>query len=95
MDFDKALDLAEKNKNLTIFDAFIKAKSVIGRHQKIICAISGGSDSDIMLDIIEKVKGNKNVIYVWSNTGLEFLATKKHLEYLEQKYNITIERESR
>lgn len=90
--FNKALQMAERGKNLTIFDALIKAKSVLGRHQKIVVAISGGSDSDVVLDLIEKVKGDKDVKYVWFNTGLEYQATKDHLKYLETKYGIKIER---
>lgn len=52
-----------------------------------------GGDSDLVLDIIEKLKGNKHITYVWFNTGLEYQATKDHLEYLEKKYNIEILRE--
>lgn len=52
-----------------------------------------GGDSDLVLDIIEKLKGDKHITYVWFNTGLEYQATKDHLEYLEKKYNIEILRE--
>lgn len=61
---------------------------------KITASISGGSDSDIMLDIIERAKklANKDVDieYVWFNTGLEYEATKRHLEYLRERYQIQI-----
>lgn len=93
INFDEALQMAEREKNLTIFDALIKAKSVLGRHQKIVVAISGGADSDVVLDLIEKTKGDKDVKYVWYNTGLEYQATKDHLKYLEAKYGIKLERE--
>lgn len=94
INFDEALQMAEREKNLTIFDALIKAKSVLGRHQKIVVAISGGADSDVVLDLIEKTKGDKDIKYVWYNTGLEYQATKDHLKYLEAKYGIKLERES-
>lgn len=82
-------------KNATVLDNFVKAYSVINRPQykTIFCSISGGSDSDIMMDIIYKVDVNKKVTYVWFDTGLEYEATKRHIEYLEKKYNVKIMRE--
>lgn len=50
-----------------------------------------GADSDICMDICEKVKPH-GVRYVWFDTGIEYQATKDHLTYLEKKYNITIDR---
>ena len=78
--------------NLTIFDSQVKAKSVLEHHEKPVCSISGGSDSDIVLDLIYKADTEKKVKYVWFNTGIEYKATKEHLNYLEKKYNIQIER---
>lgn len=81
--------------NFTVFDSFVKANSVINdpKYKTIICSISGGSDSDIILDICKKVDVQKKIIYVWFDTGLEYKATKEHLKYLEKKYNIEIHRE--
>ena len=78
--------------NITIFDSEVKAKSVLEHHEKPICSISGGSDSDIVLDLIHKLDTENKVKYVWFNTGIEYQATKEHLKYLEKKYNIQIER---
>ena len=78
--------------NPTVFDSFVKAESVLAKHEKIVVSISGGSDSDIVLDLIERVRGDKNVEYVWFDTGVEYQATKDHLVYLEQRYGITIQR---
>lgn len=62
-------------------------------YDNIMVSISGGSDSDIMLDMIERVGYPlSKVHYVFFDTGLEFQATKNHLEYLENKYGIFIER---
>lgn len=81
--------------DITVVDSFVKANSVINNpsYKNIMCSISGGSDSDIILDLIHKVDINKKVKYVWFNTGLEYQATKDHLKYLEEKYNIEIIRE--
>lgn len=45
-----------------------------------------------MLDIISRIDTKAKIHYVFFDTGLEYDATKRHLDYLERKYNITIER---
>lgn len=79
-------------KNKTIGDNLIRAWSIINspKYENIVCSISGGSDSDIMLDICYRCDKNKKIDYVWFDTGLEYQATKDHLKYLEEKYNIEI-----
>lgn len=62
-----------------------------GGYKKVLCSISGGSDSDIVLDIVTKCDNNKIVDYVFFDTGLEYQATKEHINFLENKYNIKIE----
>lgn len=73
---------------------FIKAWSKINSplYSKIICTISGGSDSDIVLDICTKCDRCNKIEYVWFDTGLEYQATKDHLEELERSYGIKIKR---
>lgn len=82
----------EECENLTIIDSFAVALQKIPKADNIVCSISGGADSDIMCDIITKVDTEKKVKYVFFDTGIEYEATKKHLEYLEGKYGITIHR---
>lgn len=79
-------------KDETIVNNFIKAWKIINNpdYEKIVCSISGGSDSDDVLDICHKCDIDKKIDYVWFNTGLEYEATKEHLKYLEQKYNVVI-----
>ena len=60
-------------------------------YKKVLCSISGGSDSDIVLDLITKCDNNKIVDYVFFDTGLEYQATKEHIKFLEEKYDINIE----
>jgi len=88
-------EFLDTQDDITIVDSFVKANSVINSplYETILCSISGGSDSDVMLDLISRVDLNKKVKYVWFNTGLEYQATKDHLDYLEKKYNIEIIRE--
>ena len=61
-------------------------------HKNIACSISGGADSDIMLDIVSRLDSDKKVHYVFFDTGIEMRATLKHLDYLEDRYGIKIER---
>lgn len=83
--------------NPTVLDAVIKTEDHINRVAreggKIMVSVSGGSDSDIMLDMFERLGYDEGeVVYVWFDTGLEYDATKRHLKYLEQKYGIEIKR---
>ncbi len=63
-------------------------------HPNAICSYSGGSDSDIMLDLIERTREVFNlppVKYVFFNTGLELDATKRHVKEVAEKYGVEIE----
>ena len=79
-------------KNKVIVDNLIRAWSIINKekYKKILCTISGGADSDIVLDICTKVDVHNKIEYVWFDTGLEYQATKNHLKYLSEKYSIDI-----
>lgn len=80
-------------ENFTIFDTKAKMQQVLNENKTIGVAISGGADSDLLVDLFEKNKLEKNIIkYIFFDTGLEYEATKRHLLYLENKYNIEIER---
>ena len=78
--------------NQTVGDNFIRAWSIINnpKYEKICCSVSGGSDSDIMMDICTKLDIHHKITYVFYNTGLEYSATKEHIKYLEQKYHVEI-----
>lgn len=82
------------------FDAphkFEVIKSIIARrlteHPNAICSYSGGSDSDIMLHLIETVREMFSlppVQYCFFNTGLEMEAIKRHVREVAQLYGVTI-----
>lgn len=71
------------------------------QHPNAICSYSGGSDSDIMIDLIERTRKMFNdacgrevlkpVKYVFFNTGLEMKATKDHVKATAEKYGVEIE----
>ncbi len=62
-------------------------------HPKAICSYSGGADSDILIDLIERTRsvfGLPPVKYVFFNTGLEMKATKDHVKAISEKYGVEI-----
>ena len=83
------------------FDAphkFLAISSIIAKrlieHPNAICSYSGGSDSDVMIDLIERTRaefGLPAIRYVFFNTGLEMQATKDHVKATAEKYGIEIE----
>ena len=93
---NKADEYIAKAPTLTIFDGLVKAKSVLTNNKNILVSVSGGADSDCMIDIVENLiprDGEHDVTYVWFDTGVEMDATKRHLSFLEEKYDIKIHRE--
>lgn len=79
---------------LAIADAAMKFKSVLETHEKALVSISGGADSDVMLDMCERVRDGTgcSVTYAFFDTGIEYEATKRHVAWLEGRYCVTIER---
>lgn len=73
--------------------AMQKASARLCCFSKIMVCISGGSDSDVMLDLLLRVCPREKMNFVFFDTGIEYEATKRHLSELEKKYNIKIERQ--
>lgn len=94
MSLDNVLDNLPEFHSDEIIKSFVKGYTIINRpmYKNIVCSISGGSDSDIVLDIVHRIDEQKKVRYVWFDTGLEYKATKEHLDYLEERYGVQIER---
>ncbi len=82
------------------FDApekFQAIQSIIAKrlseHPHAICSYSGGADSDIMIDIIERTRELFElppIAYVFFNTGLEMQAIKDHVKTTSEKYGVFI-----
>lgn len=90
MIFDDITTYAPNQETMLVF---AKGFNYIRRCSgNIGCAVSGGADSDIMVDILTKLDDEKKIRYVFFDTGIEYQATKRHLDELEQKYNIKIDR---
>jgi len=92
-EFSDFLNTAPCNHN--IFKYLMITRNKLRQYKRIAVSVSGGSDSDIILDLIELVKpsdGCGEIRYIFFDTGLEYDATLRHITETEQKYGITIER---
>lgn len=76
---------------------FLAIEAIIGRrlveHPNAVCSYSGGSDSDLLIDLIERVRNNlqlKPVVYTFFETGLEMKATRRHVDETAEKYGVEI-----
>lgn len=90
MNVANELDKGNIPNNKEIYDSFLVTNHKFKHYEKILCSISGGSDSDILIDLFCRINKDK-VNFVFFNTGLEYTATKEHLKYLENKYKVKIE----
>lgn len=86
---NEMLDMAQ---DFYMQDAIFNASKQINGHNKIACSISGGADSDIMLDLLWRLDKQGKIDYVWIDTGLEYDATKRHIKEIEEKYGIQIKK---
>lgn len=75
------LEIALNNcpNNIAIFDSFVKTNNTVPNFKKVLVAVSGGSDSDIVVDIFRQLFSPEEVEWVWYDTGIEYQATKDHL----------------
>lgn len=77
---------------------FQAIQSIVARrlreHPNAICSYSGGADSDILIDVIERARkmlpSLQPVKYAFFNTGLEMKATKDHVKETAEKYGVEI-----
>lgn len=76
---------------------FEAIKSIIAKrlvqYPNAICSYSGGSDSDILIHLIESVRkiyDLPQITYCFFNTGLEMEAIKRHVKETANKYQVRI-----
>lgn len=76
---------------------FEAIKGIIARrlreHPNAMCSYSGGSDSDILLHLIEQVRevfALPPVHYYFFETGLEMSATRRHVKEQAERYGVEI-----
>lgn len=71
-----------------------KIRLYFEEHDCICVSYSGGSDSDIIMHMICHYFPEylPKTHFVFSDTGMEYAATRRHVAEMEQKYGITIDR---
>ena len=64
----------------------------LSTHNSVCVSVSGGSDSDIIVHMISTYfrEHLQKVHFIFANTGIEYRATLRHLDYLEERYGIKI-----
>lgn len=77
---------------------FVAIESIIAKrlreHPNAICSYSGGADSDIMIDLVQRTIRDFNlepITYAFFDTGLEMKATRDHVKATAEKYGVEIE----
>ena len=89
--FKEFLEKTPLNQNIQKYLMVTRIK--LSQCRRISISYSGGSDSDIVIDIVELIKPKEcgEIRYVFIDTGLEWDATIRHVSNTEQKYGVTIE----
>lgn len=92
VEFSDFID-AQVPDNPTILKYLITTRNKLREYQRIAVSYSGGSDSDIVIDLIELVKPPDcgKICYIFVDTGLEWDATKKHVKDTADEYGVDIE----
>ena len=49
-------------QNAEVLNSFVKAEREIDRHNSILCSVSGGADSDIVVDMLTKLDEKHKVV---------------------------------
>ena len=80
--------------NVNIQKYLMVTRIKLREYRRVAVSYSGGSDSDVMLDMIELVKPDNcgEIRYTFFDTGLEYDAALRHISETEQKYSINVER---
>lgn len=76
-----------------IMNTMAKMALHLQTHESICVSVSGGSDSDIIVHMIATYFREylPKIHFVFINTGLEYAATKRHIEEIQEKYDVVIE----
>lgn len=68
MELLEILQNAPKDSQM-IADSIVITHAKLKRYDKILCSISGGSDSDILIDLCEKFDESSKITYVFLIRG--------------------------
>lgn len=93
LEFDKSI-YSSTETALAVYETILKMRQHFGNHESILVSVSGGSDSDCIVHLVCKYFPEylHKCRFVWVDTGLEYAATRRHIQDLKTKYKIEIER---
>jgi len=91
-DFLALLETAPQNER--IYKYLLSMRQKLSSYNRIAVSYSGGSDSDIVMDLMELARPDDcgEVKYVFFDTQFEYDATYRHISFVEEKYGITVVR---
>ena len=86
--------IKECSFNEAVRNTAIEADQIINErgYKDILVTISGGADSDVVMDVLYNIDIHERCRYLWIDTGLEYDATRTHVDELEAKYGIRIQK---
>lgn len=91
MNVNKLFDEGRLPQDYDVYKSFLVTNAKFDQYNSILVSVSGGSDSDVMMDLFCRFDKSK-ITFVFFDTGLEYKATHEHLKYLEEKYGVEIVR---
>ena len=76
-----------------INNTFSKMEELLATHNSICVGVSGGSDSNIIVNMLAEnfPQYLYKTHFEFNNTGLEYAATLRHIDYMRNRYGINID----
>ena len=77
-----------------VFETCRKMEMHFRDHERILISVSGGSDSDCIVHLVCKYFPEyvEKCHFVFVDTGLEYEATRRHIDDLKERYGIEIQK---
>lgn len=85
MELFEIIKNAPENSQL-ITDSIVITHAKLKQYDKILCSVSGGSDSDILVDLCQKFDDADKITYAFFDTGIEFRATMDGMQNINYPY---------
>ena len=91
MEWEEIKKILNECRNPVIGKAILTVATKIRDYKKVLVSVSGGADSDVVVDMLCRFGDKNKIDFVYFDTGLEYQATKDQIKFLEEKYGITIQ----
>lgn len=91
MEWEEIKKILDECRNPVIGKAILTVATKMRDYEKVLVSVSGGADSDVVVDMLCRFGDKNKIDFVYFDTGLEYQATKDQIKFLEEKYGITIQ----